>query len=261
MADTRCWMCHGRGQAPIRTFANGRTHKYCVSCASPWCRCGKRKTVNREKCLACLHDETRGGTKWLDLPPHVPKEQPMAGRGPLPKDPKLRKRTNRPAENKRLATADAAKKNKVPAMPKRPGGKPWSAAVREWWKTVWQSPMALQWLDADISGCLHDLLILRQFAHEAKTATALLPLLAAIRLQEARLGLSPTDRQRLRWEVPTGDEAEARPQNPPQAGRPWSPPVGTDDAGEEAEEVQAPTDPRSALQVTDGGMARKKKGA
>ena len=35
-------------------------------------------------------------------------------------------------------------------------------------------------------------------------------LLAEIRLQEARFGLSPIDRSRLQWEVQKGEEAERR---------------------------------------------------
>lgn len=169
----------------------------------------------------------------------------MGARGPLPKDPAMRKRKNRPPETEKLQTQSEAAKNKIPAMPERAGKKKWDPMVRRWWETIWKSPMAAKWLPSDVAGILPHLCMLHQFAAEAKTPNGLLSVMSAIKQQEARLGLSPSDRQRLRWEVPdeepTAEEAAAR--------RPWE-----EDDAEPEPGAPAVKDPRSALTTIPGGL-------
>jgi hypothetical protein len=80
-------------------------------------------------------------------------------------------------------------------------------AVRRWWRTIWRSPMAVRWLEADIEG-LYLIAVLRQeFAKKPTTTTA-----AEIRQQETRYGLDVYARKRLDWRiaapVPTNSPAE-----------------------------------------------------
>ena len=72
--------------------------------------------------------------------------------------------------------------------------------VQEWWRDIWTSPMAAEYLEAD----KHGLYLLAELYHRRWNATknSELRLLAAeIRQQEIRFGLTPIDRRRLQWEV------------------------------------------------------------
>jgi hypothetical protein len=80
--------------------------------------------------------------------------------------------------------------------------------VTEWWESVWRSPMASEYLDADMRGGLYLLADLHERRwREREDATALVKLASEIRLQEVRFGLSPVDRSRLQWEVERGEQA------------------------------------------------------
>lgn len=125
----------------------------------------------------------------------------MAGRGPAPKPAALRQRTNRKAG----ATAlDRAASVRVPALP-NPDQRSWHRLTLAWWRDVWRSPMATEYLPSDVSGLARLALLIDQFYVTLDSR-----LMAEIRLQEARFGLSPVDRSRLQWEVAKGEEADRR---------------------------------------------------
>lgn len=95
------------------------------------------------------------------------------------------------------------RKGKAPALPK---GK-WSTSTREWWKTIWSSPMATVWQDADIDPLVR-LARLREIEASGEEVTA--ALLAQMTAIEDRFGLSPKARRVLQWEI-TRAETEADP--------------------------------------------------
>lgn len=132
----------------------------------------------------------------------------MAGRGPNPKPAHLRQRTNKVAGSATLPSAASAKRNKVRPLPNRVGG--WHPMVTEWWRSVWRSPMASEYLEADVQGGLYLLAELYQKRWTTENEAVLVKLAAEIRQQEIRFGLTPMDRSRLRWEVEKGEEAAAR---------------------------------------------------
>lgn len=134
---------------------------------------------------------------------------------PTPKPAALRQRRNKTTTAATLPTEATARKNRVPELPKREGG--WHPRLREWWASVWRSPMAGEYLDADMRGGLFHLAYLHQLFWEVAdlgiAGVNKLPALAAeIRLQEVRFGLSPIDRRRLQWEVEKGETAAERTQ-------------------------------------------------
>lgn len=103
----------------------------------------------------------------------------------------------------------------MPDLPERADG--WHPMLRDWWKSVWRSPMASEYLDADMRGGLFQLAYLHQLFWETADlglagAGKLKELAAEIRLQEVRFGLSPIDRRRLQWEVEKGETAAERTQ-------------------------------------------------
>ena len=130
-----------------------------------------------------------------------------------PKPAHLRQRRNKVAGAARLPSSEDASGNPVPDLPPRTDG--WHPMLREWWESVWRSPMASEYLDADMRGGLYHLAYLHQLYWEATElgfagVNALAKLASEIRLQEVRFGLSPIDRRRLQWEVERGEQAEEK---------------------------------------------------
>lgn len=109
--------------------------------------------------------------------------------------------------NKSSAKATLKTDSKVKA-PKLPTGT-WHAMTRQWWKDVWASPMAQEFLDADT----HALLRLAKLIDDywsAESATARKELASEIRLQQQAFGLTPFDRHRLQWTIETTEQAKAK---------------------------------------------------
>lgn len=140
-------------------------------------------------------------------------------KGRRPKPPALRQRRNKsvtaatlqvdapaaaPTDREEIAAAESAKAPAVraPNLPRR--DTPWHPRVHEWWRDIWRSPMAAEWLQSD-RYALELLAILRNDFLLKPSAS----LAAEIRLQESRFGLTPIDRHRLQWATPKQD---ARPQ-------------------------------------------------
>lgn len=110
--------------------------------------------------------------------------------GPPPKPPELRQRANK------VSTAATLVGSPVRRAPSLPKDIQWHSATKIWWRHIWRSPMASQWLESDIDG----LILLARFRN--KLWGSLDERLAAeVRQQEARFGLAPLDRWRLQWKV------------------------------------------------------------
>src|SRR5690606_10891950 len=136
----------------------------------------------------------------------------MAGRGPAPKPAHLRQRRNRKSTAATLEMPPEGERRRAPTLP-NPDGRKWHRLTRAWWRRVWASPMASEYLETDVDG-LGRLAVLVDDFHKAESAKERKELLQEIRLQEARFGLSPVDRSRLQWEIAKGDEATRRRQPP-----------------------------------------------
>lgn len=134
----------------------------------------------------------------------------MAGMGPPPKPAHLRQRANRRAGS---GVIRACANQAAPKIP-NPDSRKWHPLTLLAWKHAWESPMASQWLvtDADALGRLA--LLWDQYYNTPDSKV-----LAEIRLQEQRFGLSPLDRSRLQWEVSRAEEADKRQRPHPQSHR------------------------------------------
>ena len=138
----------------------------------------------------------------------------MAGMGPAPKPSHIRQRTNKKSG---ANTLEMPVNPEVPVIPNH-DGRTWHKLTTKAWNHAWSSPMASQWLLTDVDALGRLALLWDEFYKEPSTK-----ILAEIRLQESRFGLSPLDRSRLQWEVNRGDEAERRIQQRAQPRR-----TGTD---------------------------------
>lgn len=144
--------------------------------------------------------------------------------GPKPKDPALRRRTNKPSTHEIL---DPAARAKAPPLTKEILGTDHiHPTVHRWWRVVWRSPMAPRWLESDVEVLYLTAALRNEFAKKPLTALA-----GEIRQQEARLGLDVMSRRRFDWRI----EGPAAPQQPTAAAAP----APVDDG----------PDPRSVLRV------------
>ncbi len=77
--------------------------------------------------------------------------------------------------------------------------------TRLWWRDIWHSPMASEYLKADIHALYRLAVLVDRFWTQPKLAIA-----AEIRQEQAHFGLTPLDRRRLEWIVEKAEEATRR---------------------------------------------------
>ncbi len=79
-----------------------------------------------------------------------------------------------------------------------------------WWKALWQSPMAAEFLDVDV----HQLYILAELEDQwwwTKDVNAA----KELRMHRSAFGLTPVDRRRLQWEMGKPDDEPEMDNTPP----------------------------------------------
>lgn len=126
--------------------------------------------------------------------------------GPAPKPANMRQNRSKKSTRAVLSTIDRAKKS--PPLP-NPDNREFHALTLSWWDNVWSSPMSSEYLVTDIDGLGRVALLVDEY-YKSPTGKPGKELMAEIRLQEARFGLSPVDRSRLQWEVQKGEEAQRK---------------------------------------------------
>jgi len=122
--------------------------------------------------------------------------------GPIPKNPALRQRRNK-AVSRATLPAEAQERKRAPQLPRREGG--WNPHTRRWWSDVWHSPMAGEYVQADIHGLYRLATLIDDFWDTPSTALA-----AEIRLEQQAFGLTPLDRRRLEWSIAQTEEATTK---------------------------------------------------
>lgn len=144
----------------------------------------------------------------------------MAGKGPSPKDPNKRARTNSDPVALRVITVTPVKQPSLPAVwfPDPLTGKKrrfeWPARTKAWWKMWAESPLSAEFTDTDWSELMDTALL------HARYWTGQLGLAGELRLRVAKFGATPEDRARLRITFAAADAAEApRPERPSSRGR------------------------------------------
>lgn len=120
--------------------------------------------------------------------------------GPAPKHPTLRQRRNKDVTRATLPAETSPRKRppKLPALPEHT----WHPMTKLWWRDVWQSPMAVEYLRADEHGLFRLAVLIDSFWKMPSAKLA-----AEIRLQQQAFGLTPIDRRRLQWQVAQTEEA------------------------------------------------------
>ena len=137
--------------------------------------------------------------------------------GPPPKDPALRQRTNKATTRATLPAAGS--RRRAPQLPERAEGQAWHALTVAWWRDLWQSPMAAEFLKAD-----HHALYLLADLIDRYWVAPNTTLAAEIRQQRMAFGLTPLDRRRLEWQVERTERATAKRPRPSASAEPVTDP-------------------------------------
>lgn len=77
-----------------------------------------------------------------------------------------------------------------------PEAETWRELTVAWWSTIWDSPMAEEWVDADVPGLVALAFLVDEFWRTGNREIA-----AEIRMQQREYGLSPLSRRSLQWEI------------------------------------------------------------
>ncbi|NUM46005.1 MAG: hypothetical protein HUU38_14965 [Anaerolineales bacterium] len=154
----------------------------------------------------------------------------------FPKKPELRQRRNQSA-SRAVLVAEEEPRTRAPSLPSRgvdgDGNElAWHEMTKRWWKEVWASPMAGEYLRADEQALFRLAVLVDAF-----WATPTIALSREIREVQKTFGLTPLDRRRLEWQVQQVEDASLRLQEK-RVGR----------ARERAREAG---DPRRVLQEAD----------
>lgn len=135
---------------------------------------------------------------------------------PAPKPAHLRQRRNRYANSTTIEAAPAQK----PALDSVDLGVDllgenlaWHPEARRAWDTWWSSPIASEWVDADVPGLIETIRLVNDFWTEPKADTRR-SLRAEVRMSLREYGLSSLGRLQLRWELKRLDEAPSAPRKP-----------------------------------------------
>lgn len=121
--------------------------------------------------------------------------------GPLPKKRELKRGHSKQSTSALLPAALRAVEN-VPKLPAHPEKKKWHPLASAFWTDVWRSPMAAEYVEADIHGIIRMLILTDRFMREPSVSVS-----AELRLLSQNYGLSPIDRRRLQWTVAKSSEA------------------------------------------------------
>lgn len=135
----------------------------------------------------------------------------MAGRGPAPKDPSTRARSNSDPVPGRKVVAPPVKQPRLPTfkvsnpLSGRQVTFVWPAQTKAWWKMWGDSPLSADFTETDWS-FLMDTAILHAAFWRGDVKAA-----AELRLRVAKFGATPEDRARLRISTAPTPEAAAEP--------------------------------------------------
>lgn len=132
----------------------------------------------------------------------------MAGRGPAPKDPGRRARTNKGPEMRVIHGVKPAEQPDLPTLMVEEDGEltefHWPARTQEWWKMWRDSPLSAEFTTTDWSELLDTALLhAKYWMGDTKVA-------AELRLRVAKFGATPEDRARLRIQFAAADEADEK---------------------------------------------------
>ena len=122
--------------------------------------------------------------------------------GPAPKDPSTRARRNKTSTRATLRS-DAA--IIAPELPDRE----WHPLTLEWWRDLWASPMAPEYVDSDRHGLFTYAMMVDDF-WTATTPKERRECLVRLESMWKAFGTAPMPRRSLQWEIERAEDAKAK---------------------------------------------------
>lgn len=134
----------------------------------------------------------------------------MAGRGPAPKDPNRRARSNSEPVPLRVIHADPVAQPELPSFDIQITRKDevitqefeWPERTREWWRMWAESPLSADFTQTDWDFLLDTAVLHAKYWHGAMSVAG------ELRLRVAKFGATPEDRARLRITFAQADQAD-----------------------------------------------------
>lgn len=126
--------------------------------------------------------------------------------GPTPKDPGVRARRNR-SSTRRTLTADHDVK--APPLPKLPDVE-WLPITRKWWRELWASGMAPEYLEVHRYGLYRVAMLFNRFFDPDTELKQQLEIQVRLEKAEADYGINPMALRRLEWQIEETEDKQAR---------------------------------------------------
>lgn len=123
--------------------------------------------------------------------------------GPAPKDPSVRARRNKASTR---STLNADHDVEAPPLPE---GIPWHSLTLSWWDDIWSSPMAPEYIEADINGLYRVAMLYNDF-WLAETHKERAEIQVRLEKADADYGTNPMARRRLEWQIETTEDSKAK---------------------------------------------------
>lgn len=97
-----------------------------------------------------------------------------------------------------------------PSIPELPAHVAWHAAVLEWWRDAWSSPMAPEWTKSDEHTLFLAARLMQQVWDDEVSPASRVTSATEARHLLRECGLTPMARRSLQWEIERGESAEER---------------------------------------------------
>ena len=120
----------------------------------------------------------------------------------------LKDQSVRARRNKAATRAALSADHDVQARP-LPDGIEWHPLTVKWWESLWESPMAPEYIDMDLHGLYRVAMLYNDFwmadSHKERAEIQ-------VRLEkaDAEYGTNPLARKRLEWQIEATEDAKAR---------------------------------------------------
>lgn len=147
--------------------------------------------------------------------------------GPAPKDPGVRARRNRSSTRRTLS---AEHDIKAPPLPKLPDVE-WLPITRKWWRELWMSGMAPEYLEVHRYGLFRVAMLFNKFFDPDTELKQQLEIQVRLEKAEADYGINPMALRRLEWQIEETQDKQAK--------------------GTQRRATQAPPAPTTAAPVSD----------
>lgn len=107
--------------------------------------------------------------------------------------------------------------------PPLPEGVVWHPMVLRWWKDIWASPMAPEYVDSDVNGLFRVAMLYNDF-WTAETAKERAEIQVRLEKADADYGTNPMARRRLEWQIEATEDSKAKGKKRRGEDKPASPP-------------------------------------